>query len=142
MTNFRKSRIWLGLLLAAAFALGAAFSQDALAQEYKPKAKVKTLVDKPLHGVAGKTVIIKQITFPPGFVGGKHFHPGTVFVYVLDGKLTVVTKDRTRTLSKGDLYEEVPQMVMRGKNVSASEPVTIVVFQVGETGKPMMIKAK
>jgi len=31
---------------------------------------------------------------------------------------------------------------MRAKNVSTSVPTKIVVFQVGDTGKPMMIKAK
>jgi hypothetical protein len=33
-------------------------------------------------------------------------------------------------------------MVMRVKNVSTSAPAKILVFQVGDTGKPMMIKAK
>ena len=138
----KKTRFWLGLLLVAAFTLGAAFNQDARAAEYKPKAKAKTLVEGPLAGVEGKSVIIKHFTLPPGFVGGKHFHPGAVFVYVLEGKLTIWTKDRTYTVSKGEVYQEVPQLVMRAKNVSASEPTKIVVFQVGEAGKPMMIKAK
>jgi quercetin dioxygenase-like cupin family protein len=142
MSNMRMTRILLGLLLAAAFTLGAAFSQEARAAEYKPKAKVKTLVDKPLIGVADKTVIIKHFTVPPGFVGGKHFHPGPVFVYVLEGKLTVWTEKRTVTISEGELYQEVPNQVMRGKNVSASQSTKFIVFQVGETGKPMMVKAK
>ena len=138
----KKNKFWLSLLLVGAFALGAAFSQDARAAEYKPKAKVKSLVKAPLPGVEGKTVIIKHFTLPPGFVGGKHFHPGAVYVYVLEGKLTVVTKEGAITVSEGEVYQEVPHMVMRGKNVSASEPTKILVFQVGETGKPMMIKAK
>jgi hypothetical protein len=33
-------------------------------------------------------------------------------------------------------------MVMRAKNLSATGPTKIVVFQVGDTGKPVMIKAK
>ena len=33
-------------------------------------------------------------------------------------------------------------MVMRGKNGSTSVPAKFLVFQVGNTGKPMMIKAK
>jgi len=138
----KKTRIGIGLLLAVAFSMGTVFSQDARAAEYKPKAKVKTLVNKPLVGVEGKTVIIKHFTVPPGFVGGKHFHPGPVFVYVLEGKLTVWTEKRTVTISEGELYQEVPNQVMRGKNVSASQSTKFVVFQVGETGKPMMIKAK
>jgi hypothetical protein len=30
---------------------------------------------------------------------------------------------------------------MQGKNLSASDDLELVVFQVGDTGKPMMIKA-
>ena len=138
----KKTSFWLGLFMAGAFALGAVYSQDARAAEYKPKAKVKSLVNAPLPGVEGQTVIIKHFTLPAGFVGGKHFHPGAVYVYVLEGKLTVELEGRTITVSEGEVYQEVPQMVMRARVLSTSEPTKIVVFQVGETGKPMMIKAK
>jgi len=37
---------------------------------------------------------------------------------------------------------EVPDMVMVGKNVSADNSTKLVVFQVGDAGKPMLIKAK
>ena len=137
-----RSRLGLGLVLAGALSLGAAFSQDAQAAEYKPKAVVKSLVEVPLAGVDGKTVIIKHFTLPAGFVGGKHFHPGPVFVYVLEGTLTVETNNGTIAVSAGEVYKEIPRMVMWATNISASKPVKIVVFQVGETGKPMMIKAK
>jgi hypothetical protein len=33
-------------------------------------------------------------------------------------------------------------MVMVGKNLSADNPTQIVVFQVGDSGKPMMVKAE
>ncbi len=122
--------------------LGAAFSLDVQAAEYKPKAEVKSLHEGALTGVDGKTVIIKHFTLPAGFVGGKHFHPADVFVYVLEGELTVETKKGVLTVPAGELYPEVPGMVMRGKNLSTSVPAKIVVFQVGDTGKPMMIKAK
>ncbi len=136
------TKLGLGLVLAGALSLGTAFAQDEQAAEYKPKAVATPLVESPLVGVDGKTVIIKHFTLPAGFVGGKHFHPGAVFVYVLEGTLTVETENGTLKVSAGEVYQEVPRMVMRVKNVSASTPVKIVVFQVGETGKPMMIKAK
>ena len=128
--------------LTSALSLGAAFSLDVQAAEYKPKAEVKALYEGALNGVDGKTVIIKHFTLPAGFVGGKHFHPAGVFVYVLDGELTVETEKGVQTISTGELYPEVPGMVMRAKNVSADNPTKIAVFQIGDTGKPMMIKAK
>ncbi len=130
------------LALAGVLSLGAAFSLDAQAAEYKPKADVKTLHEGVLTGVDGKNVIIKHFTLPAGFVGGKHFHPADVFVYVLEGALTVETDKGVQTISAGELYPEVPGMVMVGKNISADNPTKLLVFQVGDAGKPMMIKAE
>ena len=136
------TKLGLGLVLAGALSLGTAFAMDEQAAEYKPPKAVATpLVESTLVGVDGKTVIIKHFTLPAGFVGGKHFHPGAVFVYVLEGTLTIQTANRTITVSEGEVYEETPQVVMWAENMSASEPVKLVVFQVGDTGKPMMIKA-
>ena len=130
------------LALAGVLSLGAVFSLGVQAAEYKPKAEVKDLHEGALTGVDGKTVIIKHFTLPAGFVGGKHFHPADVFVYVLEGEFTVETEKGKRTLTAGELYPEVPGMVMRARNLSTSAPGKVVVFQVGDAGKPMMIKAK
>ena len=135
-------KLGLALALAGVLSLGAAFSLDAQAAEYKTKAEVKSLYEGALTGVDGKTIIVKHFTIPAGFVGGKHFHPADVFVYVLEGELTVQTEKGVLTIPAGEIYPEVPGMVMVGKNVSADNPTKIVVFQVGDTGKPMMIKAK
>ncbi len=129
------------LALAGVLSLGAAFSLDVQAAEYKPKAEVKTLHEGVLSSVDGKNVIIKHFTLPAGFVGGKHFHPADVFVYVLEGALTVETDKGVQTISAGELYPEAPGMVMVGKNISADNPTKLLVFQVGDAGKPMMIKA-
>ncbi len=136
------SKLGHALALAGVLSLGAALSLDVQAAEYKPKVEVKSLHEGALNGVDGKTVIIKHFTLPAGFVGGRHFHPASVFVYVLEGEFTVETEKGVLTIRAGELYPEVPGMVMRAKNVSTSGPVKIVVFQVGDTGKPMMIKAK
>ncbi len=136
------TKVGFALALAGVLSLGGAFSLDVQAAEYKPKAEVKSLHEGALTGVDGKTVIIKHFSFPAGFVGGKHFHPADVFVYVLEGEFTIETEKGKRTLTTGDLYREVPGMVMRARNLSTSAPGKIVVFQVGDTGKPMMIKAK
>ena len=87
-------------------------------------------------------MIIKHFAVPPGFVGGRHSHPGPVFVYVLEGELTVKTGGETLTFKAGELYSEATNSVMQGKNLSATDDLEFVVFQVGDTGKPMMIKAE
>ena len=138
--NIRK--LGLAVILAGVFSCGAVFSPNVQAEEYKPKAEAKTLYEGALSGVDGKTVIIKHFTLPAGFVGGKHFHPADVFVYVLEGELTIETEDGLQTITAGELYPELPGMVMAAKNMSSDSPIKIVVFQVGDSDKPMMVKAE
>ncbi len=133
------------LVFLAVMAMAATGFQDANAaeQEYKPKVKVTSLLETPLTGVEGKKVIIKHFELPPGFVGGKHFHPGPVFVYVLEGELTINTEKAGRqTIRAGKLYQEPIRSVMQARNLSTTDVTKIVVFQVGDKGKPMMIKAE
>jgi len=130
------------LALAGVLSLGAAFSLDAQAAEYKTKAEVTKLLRVPLVGVEGKEVVINHFSLPPGFVGGKHFHPGPVFVYVLEGELTIETEADIQTISAGELYSEELGQTMQAKNFSPKEAVKMVVFQVGDEGKPMMIEVK
>ncbi len=136
------TKLGRALALAGVLSLGAGFSLDVQSAEYKPKVEVKSLYEGALTGVDGKTVFVKHFTLPAGHVGGKHFHPGDVFVYVLEGELTIETEKGMLTVPAGEFYPEVPGMVMRAKNVSTSVPTKILVFQVGDTGKPMMVKAK
>ncbi|MEJ2333868.1 MAG: cupin domain-containing protein [Desulfobulbaceae bacterium] len=118
-------------------------STYASEQEYKPKAKATILVETPLAGVEGKTVIIKHFEFPPGHVGGWHTHSGPVFVYVLEGEITIDTENtERRTITVGELYQEPIGTKMQARNLSATEPTKIIVFQVSEEGKPMMIETK
>lgn len=118
----------------------AAFAQSE--QEYVPKAEVVTLHQAPFPSAEGMEVIIKHFTLPAGFVGGRHYHTGSVFVYVVKGELTVETEDGTETYKAGELYPEPLNKTMQGKNMSTSDDLEIVVFQVGEIGKPMMVKAE
>ena len=136
------TKLGLALALAGVVSLGAASSLDAQATEDKPKAEVKSLHEGALTVVDGKIVDIKHITMPPGFVGGKHFHTGDVFVYVLEGEVTVVMENEQVTLPAGKIFQEGPDVVMRAKNLSTSVTAKVVVFQVGDTGKPTSVKVE
>lgn len=143
----KSSKLGFVIVLTTGLTFGATIGNSAQAdqKEYKPSTdvKVKTLKEGPLPGLDGRTVIIKHFTFPPGHVGGKHSHPGPVFVYIEEGTLTVETKEQgTQTFSAGELYEEPIGRVMQARNLSTDDVLKLVVFQVGETGKPMMVKAE
>ncbi len=87
-------------------------------------------------------MIVKHLALPADFVGGRHYHPGPVFVYVLEGELTVVLDGETKTFGAGELYAEDIDATRTGKNLSGTDDLEILVFQVGDIGKPMMIKAE
>ena len=76
----------------------------------------------------------------PGFETERHIHPGHVFVYVLEGtvELDFDGEDPVR-VSAGEAVYEQPNKPMVGRNVSSTEDVRLVVFQVGEAGKPLQI---
>ncbi len=139
----KYTKCLFSMALASAVFLGLAGLQAADAQEeYKPKAVVQTLHQAPLPGMEGKEMVVKHLALPADFVGGRHYHPGPVFVYVLEGELTVVLEGETKTFGAGELYAEDIGDVMQGKNLSGSDDLEILVFQVGDIGKPMMIKAE
>jgi len=138
-----KPNIYFILAGVMAVVLAGLGNTDAAEQEYIPKAKARTLVETPLEGVEGKTIIIKHFEFPPGHIGGRHTHSGPVFVYVLEGELTLYLENAgRRTINTGELFQEPIGTKMHARNLSAAEPTKIIVFQVSDTGKPMMIKTE
>lgn len=128
------------LVIAAVIGLAAWHGTQAAEKEYITAAKTKTLVQEPLAGVEGKEVIIKHFAIPPEFVGGKHMHPASVYVYVLKGELTVETEGETLTFKAGEIYPEPLHRSMVGKNLSTTDGLELLVFQIGDIGKPMMVK--
>jgi len=112
------------------------------AEEYVPKGTVKKLHKAPLPGVAGKEMTVIHFSAPAGYIGGKHQHPGPVYVYVLEGELTVELEGGSKTFKAGEFYPESINATMVGKNLSTSDDLEILVFQVGDIGKPMMIKVE
>ncbi len=113
-------------------------------EEYTAPKAEKTALLKQVGLAAGSGLEANAVhfTLPPGFKGGKHFHTGDVFVYVLSGALSVETDEGTRTINAGEVYYEIPGMKMIGQNLSADTSTEILVIQVGPQGQPIMIKAE
>ena len=116
--------------------------ESAEEKEYKPKVVSKSFFDGALDGLTGKRTVIKEFTLPPGFKGASHYHPAHVFVYVVEGEFSVDVAGKPRqTFKAGEVYREQVGEVMVGRNTSTTGPTKIVVFQIGDANKPMMIKA-
>ncbi len=142
----KRTSLVLSFALAAAIIVGAAASPNLHAQErqeYISKAKATPLLKTTLAGMKGKEVNIVHFAAPPGFVGGKHFHTGHVFVYILEGSLIMEMEgDAPRKLEAGDVFQEPQGRTMLVRNLSTTHGVKLLVFQIGDAGNPLMIKAK
>ena len=137
----------LAAVLVTAIAAGAIGAHVVSAQEkkevYLPTADLKTLVEKPLHGIDGKHVTIVHGVFPVGWVGGRHYHTGPVYVYVIEGSFTVDEQGKPRqTFTAGQLYEEPIGTPMQARNISTSERLRILLFQVHAHGEPLAYKVE
>jgi quercetin dioxygenase-like cupin family protein len=108
------------------------------AQEYAPGER-EQLVQGALPGVEGHDIAIQRVTFPAGWSGQKHTHAGPVYVYVLDGAFEVeIEGAEPNMLSAGDLVAEPQDAPMVARNASQEDPVTILLIQVSEEGRPLM----
>jgi quercetin dioxygenase-like cupin family protein len=135
---------------ALAFILGGLFAalQPAVhAQEKKevyvtPNADKKSLVNEPLAGVQDRQLTIDEYVLPAGWVGGKHYHVGPVYVYVLDGLFLMDEQGKPRqTFKPGDVYVEPVGIPMQASNPSTSARTKILVIQITPKGEPLMYKA-
>ncbi len=141
----RRSLIFTAVL-AGTVAAGMATSQGLSAQEQQkqvPKAIITPMLKSALAGMEGKEVSIVHISAPPGFETPKHFHPGSVFLYVLEGAITMTMEgDAPIKLGPGDVFKEEPGHTMVGQNLSTTHGAEIVVFQIGDKGKPFTVVAE
>jgi quercetin dioxygenase-like cupin family protein len=132
----------ISLLAVASFAAALIVPFAAGAQEYEVKAEKATIVDQEgLASSAGLAAKMIRLTLPAGYVGGRHYHTGDVFVYIESGALNVETAAGTTTYKSGEGFYETPGQKMVGSNGAADAETVIVVFQVGPKGEPLMMKA-
>jgi len=141
--TMKQVRDVLALALAGAVAVGAVGIQSVHAQdkkEYVPQNVQRVMLKEgPLHGADGKMIHIERIAIPPGWVGGKHYHAGPVFVYVLKGNFSVEEEGKPRqTFKAGDLYEEPVGTPMQARVAETEGSVEILLIQVSKEGEPLM----
>jgi quercetin dioxygenase-like cupin family protein len=135
------------LMLPLSCAVLALITQSAAAQEQKKEyvstAERNVLLEEALSGVDGKIVSINHFKAAPEYIGGKHYHSGPTYVYVLKGTLTVEEEGKpAQTFQAGELYVEPIGNPMQAFNKSADEPFELLVFQVQNEGEPLMYQAE
>ena len=81
----------------------------ATADEIAPPPKATTLMTRDLPGITGKEMLVLVVEYPPGGVSPPHRHDASVFVYVLEGAVTMqVSGAAPVTLHAGETFYEAP----------------------------------
>lgn len=101
-------------------------------------AAVAQLMAQDLIGVAGKEVLMLTVSYLPGGASLPHRHDAQVFVYVLEGQMTMQVRGQALvTLNPGQTFYEAPGDIHQvSANASSTAPAKILVFMVKDKAKP------
>ena len=125
-------------LIAATIVFFFLGTQSIRAHTAEPK--VTGLMNMPLSDIAGKDSNVVLFEVGPGCEIANHFHPGHIFIYVLEGSIKVeVDGMEAQIIGAGEVAYEAPDMNMVASNVSSTEGARFVVFTVGDIGEPVTV---
>lgn len=78
-----------------------------------------------------------SVFIPPGLAGGKHYHPGDEFLYLLEGALTIEIDGKAPvSLKPGETIHIPGKAIHRAFNPNANAPARVLTFGVFQKGQP------
>lgn len=102
----------------------------------QPQVERKVLLQQDVPA-AGYQNLMVAVTIPAGGREGRHTHPGTAIVHVLEGALTLDHDGRMRTTYKaGETFPVDAGRVHEGMNLGTT-PVKAIASFVVDKGKPL-----
>jgi quercetin dioxygenase-like cupin family protein len=104
----------------------------------KDRGTVQPLLTQDLPDIPGKEVVMLTVTYLPAGASLPHRHDADVFVYVLEGSVTMqVDGQPAVTLGPGQTFHESPADIHRqSANASATKPAKFVVFMIKDKNRP------
>lgn len=130
--------------LALAAVLGTALAQEGTSRTRNvrtPGIEQNVLIDEPLAQFPGKHVLAFTGTFDPGAKTPLHRHPGTEFLYVLEGSGAMVLPDRegSEELTPGRMVLVEPMagessFIHQAVNLSTTEGMKTLVILIHDEG--------
>ncbi len=110
--------------------------QNALAED-----AVSVLLKERLADMAGKEGTMITVEYAPGAASDQHFHPGSVFAYVLEGAvLSQLAGGQPVTYTKGQSWYESPKIPhVVSKNASKTETAKLLVFLLSQEGESLVV---
>lgn len=124
----------------AALALGSA----ALAQNppVSPSPIKRTPIGKTEVPDSKYEVISAVVEIAPNFRAGRHFHPGTVQVQMIDGEfLLALDGQPEKTYTAGQAFE-VPNRAIHNEGAVGDKPAKLIAVYVVEKGQPLVQPVK
>lgn len=99
---------------------------------------VVPLMNRDVVGAPGKEAVMITVAYQPGGTSLPHRHDAQVFVYVLEGAMTMqVDGSAPVTLRAGQTFYEGPKDVHRvSMNASQTEAAKILVFMIKDKARP------
>ena len=127
-----------GPLLTVALMAWPVLACAAGTKQAPPDASVTELMTRNLISGSGKEVIMLTVTYPAAGASLPHRHDAQVFVYVLEGELTMQVRGSPAvTLRSGQTFYEAPDDVhVVSANKSKTAPAKILVVMIKDKGKP------
>jgi len=132
-TNFSKI---CGVLLILSLGFGGC-SKSTPPSKAKPMT-VKPLLKQEITVSGDKEVAMILVDMKPGAASLKHYHPGHVFGYLLEGEISIDFDDKESvTLKAGEAFYEIPNHNMIGKN--SSQPGKMLVMMILDKDQPPLV---
>jgi len=125
-------------LLTAALVSWPMLACAAGTKQAPPEASVTDLMTRDLISGPAKEVLVLTVMYPAAGASLPHRHDAQVFVYVLEGELTMQVRGRPAvTLRSGQTFYEAPDDVhVVSANTSKTVTAKILVVMIKDKGKP------
>ena len=124
----------IATLAVAALAATSSFAQEIA----RPNLVLKETVQGMPKGDR-QEVSVLTATIQPGGKTPFHTHRFPVTVYILEGSFTLELEGRPPVVLKaGESFVEPPNVKMTGYNKSATDPMRVIIFYVGDPDTPFL----
>lgn len=115
-----------------------------LGQTAQAEDAVSVLMKQRLADMTGKEGTVITVDYAPGAASDQHFHPGSVFAYVLEGAVvSQLGGEEPVTYTKGQSWYESPKKPhVISKNASKTEPAKLLVFLLSQESESLVVPMK
>jgi quercetin dioxygenase-like cupin family protein len=102
---------------------------------------VSVLMKERLADMTGKEGTVITVDYAPGAASDQHFHPGSVFAYVLEGAVvSQLGGEQPVTYTKGQSWYESPKKPhVVSKNASKTKPAKLLVFLLSQESESLVV---